>query len=412
MAVAALEIGLRFVYDLEYVWYDHHQSIFCEFDELLGWRKIPNHRGTHKKVEYEVVEQFNSRGLRGPEIDYEKPEGEYRVLVLGDSYVEGYTVKREDMTTEVLREELNHNSRMHHEVINGGTGGYATDQELLFFRYEGVRYEPDFTVVMFYDNDVWFNDKAQYYRGEKPCFVLNDDGQIELTNSPIPTPEPAAPKKVSTEQRIKAWFGDHSYVYNIVRSSVKENGALSRFATMTSLIDVDPLPERQQLWVYKVPPPPEVEHAWTMTEALLAAFRDETEAAGSRFLVFYIPPSFLVYDPSFSKVAIEHNLGKNQAMGRVRETLLAICDRQEIELIDPLEAMKEEAKRLAEDGEWLYFPLDGHWTPKGHRFVAHMLAERIRATQTQQTAAKRFDESTGQPEGARTASSSPPTNGR
>jgi hypothetical protein len=89
--------------------------------------------------EYEVVFHVNSRGLRGPERDYRKPPSVTRVLLLGNSFVEGYTVGKEALVSTVLEARLNASSGSPYEVINGGTHGYGTDQEYLFFLEELVR---------------------------------------------------------------------------------------------------------------------------------------------------------------------------------------------------------------------------------------------------------------------------------
>jgi hypothetical protein len=40
-----------------------HHKLFCEYDSVLGWRKIPNKMGMHIEDEYEVLESFNSKGI-------------------------------------------------------------------------------------------------------------------------------------------------------------------------------------------------------------------------------------------------------------------------------------------------------------------------------------------------------------
>lgn len=169
----------------------HHQ-LFMEYDPLLGWRKIPNITGKHVTPEYSILESMNSRGIRGPEYPYEKRDNEYRILVLGDSFAEGYTVEFHELFSEVLKYRLNSNkTERYYEVINIGAGGYSTDQEFLLFQTEGKKYTPDLTILMFYDNDIWFNNQAKYWRGYKPLFQFNDDGTIRLTNVPVPKPDPA-----------------------------------------------------------------------------------------------------------------------------------------------------------------------------------------------------------------------------
>ena len=152
-SLAVAEILLRAFQEERQV---HEHKLFCEYDPLLGWRKIPNMTGIHvgPEDEYRIRESMNSKGIRGPEYPYNKADKEYRIFVLGDSYAEGYTVEFDELFSEVLKRNLNKRHTRPIEVINTGTGGYSTDQELLLFKNEGVKYQPDLTVLLFCGNDV------------------------------------------------------------------------------------------------------------------------------------------------------------------------------------------------------------------------------------------------------------------
>ena len=127
-----------------------HQELLIEYDPYLGWRKIPNTIGTFATDEYQTTEKINSKGIRGPEYGYTKHPNEFRILVLGDSFAEGYTVDFQDLFSEVLKRQLNDRQDRYFEVTNTGTAGYSTDQELILFQREGRKYNPDLTIILFY----------------------------------------------------------------------------------------------------------------------------------------------------------------------------------------------------------------------------------------------------------------------
>ncbi|MFT4690868.1 MAG: lysophospholipase L1-like esterase [Limisphaerales bacterium] len=144
------------------------------FDQKLGWRNIPN----LKSSTYGKQLTINSRGLRDREYDYERTPGGSRILVLGDSYAWGYGVGDDEVFSEVLEQNLG-SGKDRCEVINTGVSGWGTDQELIFFRSEGVKYRPDVVVLaMFVQNDP-INNVAlvQYFLG-KPCFTSTNLTQI------------------------------------------------------------------------------------------------------------------------------------------------------------------------------------------------------------------------------------------
>ena len=72
-----------------------HQRFFVEYDPDRGWRNVPGASGLFSTDEYDVELQYNSHGIRGPERTTAKPDGLRRVVVLGDSFIEGYSVPRE-----------------------------------------------------------------------------------------------------------------------------------------------------------------------------------------------------------------------------------------------------------------------------------------------------------------------------
>ena len=72
------------------------------FDPELGWSKRPSARVERSTSELNITMETNSIGLRDDELADPKPESEHRVLCLGDSFVLGYTVDREDLFVDLL----------------------------------------------------------------------------------------------------------------------------------------------------------------------------------------------------------------------------------------------------------------------------------------------------------------------
>ena len=232
-----------------------HSQLFVEYDPLLGWKKIPNVSGLRITPEYSITESINSKGIRGPEYPYEKPNNEYRILILGDSFAEGYMVEFHELFSEVLKANLNtvDNLQLDVEVINSGTGGYSTDQELLWFYSEGKKYNPDLTVLMFYDNDVWFNNQHKYWRGEKPQFVIYDNQFVQLTNVPVPrqkdTPE--------TEFSLGDWLKNDVQLYRFLEARIENTPSLQELGIGLGVLEAPsqredgPAHIRPEFWVYE-----------------------------------------------------------------------------------------------------------------------------------------------------------------
>src|SRR6266545_4382433 len=159
----------------------------------FGWGHTPNGIAWRKQEGREVQVQTNTQGLRDDSSHtYQKPEGTYRIIVLGDSFAEATQVPLERSFPKLLEaalvnKEVPSESRV--EVINAGTSGYGTDNEFLFFRTEGSKYNADLVLLEFcICNDVrnnWFELENIDAGGFcKPYFVPGPDGLL-LKNYPV-----------------------------------------------------------------------------------------------------------------------------------------------------------------------------------------------------------------------------------
>src|SRR4051794_370856 len=83
------------------------------------------------------IGEINSLGLRGPEISATKADGVVRVVVIGDSYTFGLGVDETESLPARLEARLNRDGTKRVEVLNLGTPGYNSDQELMYLREKG-----------------------------------------------------------------------------------------------------------------------------------------------------------------------------------------------------------------------------------------------------------------------------------
>jgi len=351
-----------------------------QHDPLYGWKKRPGATIEVRTSEYEVSLAIDSLGLRGPETTREKPPGTWRVLLLGDSFLEGYTVDLEDLVSTRLEQFLSESRAGPVEVLNAGTAGYSTDQELLYFQGEGRTLHPDATVLLFYVNDVYFNTQKNYWRGEKPYYEMTDTGPA-LRGVPVPPPDP---NRFAFEvqggrglfwlvRRVDAWLGTHSALHRMLRGTIVTSPLLSGLAIRMGMADV---PREFKPWQRN--PEPEVTAAWAITEALLVRLRNEVEQSGSEFHVFYVPSRPAVYDDVWRETRRAYAM-KNEGWSPSAdaEILELICRRNGINCVISLEAFLAESTRLERAGQSLYFQKDGHWTAEGHQLAARLIADAL-----------------------------------
>jgi acetyltransferase AlgX (SGNH hydrolase-like protein) len=339
------------------------------FDPDLGWSKPPGGRAIIQRPEYRTEIRINSHGLRGPERAYEKPPGVRRVLLLGDSFVEGYTVP-EPATVAVRLEQalmkLKTDGGGSWEVVNGGTHGWSTDQEYLFWRAEGARYGADDVVLFFYYNDLFGNVSDD----GKPRFEGDGDGW-RLANAPVPRPrEGQARGDRARPFFVQPWRGSMALrlLSNRTSAGLPE---VHRVLAAAGLVEPDeegpPPPELQPFSaVYRA----ETDRMWERTQAVLERLAREVAASGSRFFVFYVPARFEVNEPARRLTWRRYRLGPRWKAERVVDRLRGVCADLGLPLLDP----RAELAVLEQSGRPGYLPVDGHWTGAGHEAAATILA--------------------------------------
>ena len=341
------------------------------FDPWLGWVKPPLAEAWLNRPEYRVHLQINAHGLRGPDRDYRKTPGTRRIVLLGDSFTEGFTVREEATTRAVLESILRRSGCGEWEVINAGTMGYGTDQEYLFYQREGRRYEPDVVVVLFFYNDLNGNLAAE----AKPSFTV-EGGRLELHGSPVASPREGAwtRRPEPRQPRTRPWRGSMA-LRLLTERTEQGNPALHRFLARTGLVEpartVD-LPA--DFWPFGPGHRQEVAEMWLRTEAILTALRAEVEATPARFAVFYVPDETEIDDRVAELTRQRYGMGPRWwRSGRVFDRLHGISVAQDFLLLDPRLAFLGAKRR----GVQPYFPLDGHWNEEGHRLAAEVLARSL-----------------------------------
>jgi len=178
------QAGLRLYYRFDV----HHPT--------RGWALRPGLQPTAAFGDKTV--SSNSHGVRGAaERGYSKPAGVTRIVTLGDSFTFGEDVGDDETWSQQLERSLPGT-----EVLNLGVHGYAHDQMLLYLQEEGIRYHPDLVLLGFMGDDMERN-LLRFRDFAKPRFVLQPGGGLQLSGTPVPTPE-----EVLAHEIYRSKFGD------------------------------------------------------------------------------------------------------------------------------------------------------------------------------------------------------------
>jgi len=296
----------------------------------------------------------NSAGMRDREHKIEKRANQFRIMVLGDSFMEAKQVNFEDAFSSVLERTLREITHRDIEVINAGVSGWGTDDELTYLIREGVKYKPDLVLVaMTLHNDISDNLMEKFHLFQNGGI---SERPIELT-----------PAVSFLLLKVKEWLNAHSHLYRLLfRASVMQWAAKEGVALESHVGSL-----------LRGAPPDSIKRGWTMTEQLLGKLTRVAHSIGAKVVVVLIPLQAQVSSDLMGPFLQANNLRSEEVnLLQPQETMAKITRRIGIPMIDLLSILKTEVASCQCE---MHVHGDGHWNEKGHeiagRFVAHQLAQ-------------------------------------
>lgn len=323
-----------------------------DFDSDIAFWRLPQDTITVKACHGEnVFYKTNAYGARDRERTEKSTTGK-RVVVMGDSFMEGFMVDTRQRASDRLEQKTGR------EHLNFGILGTSPINYYLTYKHLGSKFEHDAVVI----GVLPANDFEDY----------NERGKVSLIQTPIYRPYwnlKATPYQLkyslddvslsaySLEQyrnpgnihhtidhvfgelspvkKVHAVFMDNSYTYHLLKGVrmqqfIKPKKNYSRYNEHSE--------EEWKVFAHSL-------------EKLFEA------AAGKRVL--------LVMYPILSDIKAYDATKKNQLNDKVK----ALCDRYQVSYIDLLPYFH------AYEGDWqdLYVPCDGHWSERGEKYVSEIL---------------------------------------
>lgn len=286
---------------------------------------LPNTRAytINKETRRELIEfTTNSLGLRDPERAIPKPHGIFRILMLGDSFIEGGSVAREATVCAVLEKTLGGKSGVPIEVVNAGSASYSPLVEYLFLKHNCLRLEPDLVVLNLDMSDI--QDDLYY------------EEQAEFDGS-------GTPVGVAAKYDLTDWTNRKAFELGDIRTD--------RFFHTRDGMTLTPLLESRfdRTWDYIV-----------MTERL-------ARSRGAGFLLVTYPMGHQVNGTEWGKGRAKWFFDRKTYTGPIFDYLERRSRLAGIAFLNLLPGFRE--SRIHP----LFFDHDGHWTPEGHRLAAEII---------------------------------------
>lgn len=326
LSLLLLEVGVR-IYAVMFF------PRMMELDDRLGWRHAKDSKKTFvNEFGEKVLVVQNAYGNRGMPYRRDMDNGSYRVLAVGDSFTEGVQVSEQDLFTRQM--ELSDSGL---EVTNVGVGGYGTIQEYLYIAEEGLRFNPNVLMLMFYENDLTDNCLS-YYPGFGPRpYAKLVNGKLEI----IETLDSSEYEKFILPVPFRMFLNDHSYFYYFLNSRIYQPLLARR------------MKEMQQADLRKI----DTDKRFKVFFGVLDKLRTLLARRGVDLLVVLIP------------TADEVAKGSSQSASAIAE----FCRAESIDCVSLLEKFRRETAA----GKQLYFTEDIHWTKAGHHVAAQEIVDHL-----------------------------------
>jgi hypothetical protein len=358
-----------------------------ERDDRVLYRLIPGVERTYvldrmnggTVIRYKI----NSQGFRGAELA--RLGESMRVLVYGDSYIQGDFARTEDTFTEQLKGRLAGKTDQSIEVVNAGVAGYGPDQELRRMEEELPALKPNLVIVAIYaGNDFYDIVRDKLYRlssdgslQENPSEFLDAATVSDMSRS---RSEPILRRIMSAViSRLIASRGDAFATGREARRARVDTALQQGIAVYRQyVIEGDNAVHNLQWDPYNAdvsltPTSESARYKIAMMEQIMRRM-SETAAKSHSALVFLLIPSVI-------DVADENDVGEvdpekypDYKRSTLTDILEQICQRNGLRAVNLFGPFWE---RRADD---LYLKApDGHWSPRGQAYAAELVSEFVSA---------------------------------
>ncbi len=273
------------------------------------------------------------------------------VVLLGDSFVDGWYVTYKETTANLLQAELGK------PVANLGVAGYGTMQELLVLKRDALRLRPAVVVWFFFEGNDFYDD-WRWARAIKGLASVK--GSSHAPGQPVARAHP---------WRQRSLAGNFLRLLRALSNPLIPN-RIPYFGRLTT-----PSGEPQTIAFAdyaSVPWSPWLTDRWNQTKAAFEQGAQLCRQRGIRLILCYVPDKFRVYRPF-----VEFPPGspcQQWTTWSLPAECAEFCRAARIPFLDLTGPLQEAVRQ----GGMPYPPTDSHWSAEGHKLVARVLREQLK----------------------------------
>ena len=342
-------------------------------DRSVGWRGRPN-LTTEINVEgYQHQVIRNSQGMHDTDHQAAKNDNVFRILMLGDSFVDAVEVAEHETSHQRLEDILNDlaSPKLKFEVINAGMAAWGPAQELLYFRTEGRAYAPDLVLALWVPaNDLLdiLPDYALTYGGVNcyaPYFAVCEGAFDPEPWFSAPGLSPTWRTCSGAKKALTAGlnlFYNNSRLYQRLGPSLTSAGHRLEYSHPYAPWIEDRATDEGLLYAYE------------LTKNLYTSLIDEAQQIGAATGLVIISPKQAVFaeiDPSLV-AQIEPELSDVLNPTLPHDVFLTLMADQPVKILDLHPAFVAQTQTR---GEPLFWEVDSHWNIAGNQVAAETMAK-------------------------------------
>ena len=333
----------------------HHRLVFVPRYISTEWSGefvedmySPDYGIVTPQIKY--ISHYNELGFR---VNSSKPP--YRIIVIGDSFIE---IGENDKNT--LSEYLNKITGL--SSFNLGRVWYGPFQYLEVLKLYGLKLHPRYAILCFFSgNDI--KDIKEYIKW------LRGGNYYHFSLS-----------KTFFERYTIAVIDTISYVYDLIHNSFRTKKFKNQIESTHPELGVIMLKNKYVEMAFAYWNQPESSEQllsseeWQIFGSLVREFKNLCSENGIIPIIVYIPTKIEVHGEYFSSKSGSYFLKKIKEQLVFQNNSSNAMEKLTKDINIKLINLLPHFRKLAADGELLYYPFDTHWNPSGRKAAAEFIA--------------------------------------
>lgn len=335
-------------------------TAYSEPDLLLGFRLTPNSSyWRNKENDHPIIGKINSFGWRDKERSIAKPDGTYRIAIIGDSFVEAFQVELNSTFVALAENQLKKDINPKIELMSFGRSGMTQTEELLVLKNNVSPFSPDFVILFFLPaNDISDVNRKTAFTELRPFYEILENGSLMLDTS----------FNKSREYKFKTFINpikQHSALISLLAERYNTIQSLRRKKISSPKESKNKI--KAWLSLGTANPDPTYLNNYRLNKILIKEMAKYCKKRKIKFMLvsiasIYKPEDIVKYrsiDPTFNEDFFDYDLKKYAtSIG--------------VEYLGLQNSFKEFYKREKKSLNWV------HWNYLGHSLVAKVLSQKLK----------------------------------